>query len=89
MDSNCEVENRQVASYILELFGIKKGLFDEHITYISDRPFNDREYALDGHKLRDLGWSQRVDFDSGLATTVEWYRKNLPYWWQSIPDEQT
>ena len=86
MDSGWEVENIQVARRILELFGIKR--FDEHITYVADRPFNDHDYALDGHKLQDLGWSQYTDFDSGLATTVEWYKKNLPYWWDSIPDEQ-
>ena len=84
MDSTTEVQNRQIAAHILDLFGIEG--FDEHITYIRDRPFNDHDYALDGHKLRDLGWSQRVDFATGLNATVEWYKKNLPYWWHFLPD---
>lgn len=86
VDSAYEVQNRQVAAHILDLFGHKD--FDKHVSWIPDRPFNDHDYALDGQKLRDLGWTQRVDFSTGLATTVEWYKKNLTYWWDSFPDDQ-
>lgn len=48
-----------------------------------DRPFNDRRYAVDGTKLRKLGWKQRVTFEEGLATTVEWYGR-FSNWWGPI-----
>ena len=44
------------------------------ITNVADRPGHDRRYAIDCSKLqRELGWSPRESFESGMAKTVEWY----------------
>jgi dTDP-glucose 4,6-dehydratase len=44
------------------------------ITYVADRPGHDRRYAIDCSKLqRELGWSPRESFETGMAKTVEWY----------------
>lgn len=44
------------------------------ITFVTDRPGHDRRYAIDSSKLQnELGWRPQVDFDSGLARTVDWY----------------
>jgi dTDP-glucose 4,6-dehydratase len=44
------------------------------ITYVADRPGHDRRYAIDASKLkRELGWAPTVDFDTGMARTVDWY----------------
>ncbi len=40
---------------------------------------HDRRYAMDGSRLRALGWTNRVTIDEGLAATVAWYRDN-PAW---------
>lgn len=53
------------------------------IEYVRDRPFNDLRYAVDGSKLRKLGWEQKVSFEEGLAATVEWYGK-FSNWWGPI-----
>lgn len=53
------------------------------IEHTRDRPFNDRRYAVDGTKLRQLGWKQSVSFEEGLAMTVEWYRE-FSRWWGAI-----
>ena len=38
------------------------------ITFVTDRPGHDRRYAIDCSKLKaELGWTQTVDFDAGLA----------------------
>ncbi len=48
--------------------------YRELITYIKDRPGHDRRYAIDsGKMLRELGWTPRHDFDSGLEATLRWY----------------
>jgi len=44
---------------------------------VADRPGHDRRYALTSEKLeRETGWSPKMDFDRGLALTVNWYREN-------------
>jgi dTDP-glucose 4,6-dehydratase len=47
------------------------------ITFVTDRPGHDRRYAIDARKIeRDLGWSPRETFESGIRKTVEWYLAN-------------
>ena len=87
--SRYEVQNREVATYILDLFGHDPvSEFNEHVRWIPDRPFNDNDYCVDGNKLNSLGWKQRVDFQSGLAMTVEWYKKNGSLWWHHLPEQK-
>lgn len=54
------------------------------VKHTHDRPFNDHRYAVDGTKLRNLGWEQKTSFDKGLAITVEWYMKFGEHWWGDI-----
>lgn len=49
----------------------------ELVQYVTDRPGHDRRYAIDSSKLsRELGWQPSVDFEQGLALTIEWYLAN-------------
>ncbi|KAE8389602.1 dTDP-D-glucose 4,6-dehydratase [Aspergillus alliaceus] len=82
VDSRYEITNRKVAAMILELFGHDpvKG-FSNMVAWLPDRPFNDNDYAVDGSKLQALGWTQKINFDTGLAMTVDWYRKHMATWW--------
>jgi dTDP-glucose 4,6-dehydratase len=51
------------------------------IRFVADRPGHDRRYAIDCTKLKqELGWTQQVDFDTGLARTVDWYLANRAWW---------
>ena len=44
------------------------------ITHVADRPGHDRRYAIDCSKIqRELGWTPRHTFESGIARTVDWY----------------
>lgn len=44
------------------------------ITYVKDRPGHDKRYAIDATKLnKELGWLPSLQFEEGLAKTVEWY----------------
>ena len=74
-----ERENLDVMHRIVELTGADRSL----LRHVDDRPGHDRRYALDGSKLRSLGWFPRRDFETGLAETVEWYRDNRS-WWEPI-----
>ncbi|MBE7637998.1 dTDP-glucose 4,6-dehydratase [Sneathiella sp. P13V-1] len=50
------------------------------IKYVTDRPGHDARYAVDCSKIeKELGWSQTVTLEEGLAKTVDWYLDNLDW----------
>ena len=54
------------------------------ITFVTDRPGHDRRYAINASKIeRELGWTPRETFESGLARTINWYLDN-EWWWGPI-----
>jgi dTDP-glucose 4,6-dehydratase len=77
-----ELSDRDLAGIILRECGAG---WDRVVT-VEDPKGHDRRYALDDDKIRrDLGWRPRVEFSSGLAATVQWYRDN-PDWWRPLLD---
>jgi dTDP-glucose 4,6-dehydratase len=70
-----ELPNRDVIGRLLAAAGRDWTL----VRSVPDRPGHDRRYAMDGGKLRALGWQPRVPFDEGLPATVAWYRDH-PEW---------
>ena len=45
--------------------------YDEWITYIEDRPFNDKRYYISNDKVKQLGWEIHRDFDEGLMELLQ------------------
>ena len=44
------------------------------ITFVKDRPGHDRRYAMNTSKIeRELGWTPRESFESGIRKTIRWY----------------
>ena len=74
-----ERRNLELTRRILELTGRDETL----IRPVADRVGHDRRYAIDGAKLRALGWAPRMDWDEGIALTVQWYQEN-EWWWRKI-----
>ena len=65
--------NLEVVRRILKATGKPETL----ITRVEDRPGHDRRYALTNEKLtHQTGWKPLMDFDTGLAATIDWYRQN-------------
>ncbi|WP_346351634.1 dTDP-glucose 4,6-dehydratase [Oceanimonas sp. AH20CE76] len=47
------------------------------ITHVADRPGHDVRYAIDAAKIeRELGWTPKETFESGIRKTVQWYLAN-------------
>ena len=44
-----------------------------YITYVEDRCFNDLRYSVSNTKLVGLGWNEKIPFEDGLYSTIDWY----------------
>jgi dTDP-glucose 4,6-dehydratase len=54
-----------------------EGTSEKLITFVKDRAGHDLRYAIDSSKLQnELGWKPSLQFEEGLAKTVDWYLKN-------------
>lgn len=87
---NSERTNMQVVEAICDIVDERRpdgrSSRRELIEHVADRPGHDRRYAIDCSKLMDeLGWRQTVDFEAGLARTVDWYLEN-PGWIARVRD---
>ncbi len=71
-----ERSNLEVTRAILSRLGKPESL----VQRVADRKGHDFRYALEWGKMRALGWEPQVDFDAGLRSTVEWYRRNEAWW---------
>lgn len=73
---NRSLPNLEVVHKVLALTGKPESL----IQYVTDRPGHDRRYALSSEKLTgETGWQPQMDFETGLAKTIDWYRKNASW----------
>jgi len=84
VDSSDEISNRDLAYKLLEIFQVPEEQRRSQIVFTQDRPFNDKRYAVDGTKLRKLGWEQQTTFAEGLRTTVDWYQQFGRAWWGDV-----
>ncbi|MGH6717919.1 MAG: dTDP-glucose 4,6-dehydratase [Alphaproteobacteria bacterium] len=79
---DAERQNIEVVKVICALLDERRPRDDgarreTQITYVKDRPGHDRRYAIDASKLkRELGWAPTVNFEEGIARTVDWYLDN-------------
>lgn len=72
-----ELPNIKVLKKILKILNKPESL----LKTVKDRPGHDRRYALDSSKARkELGWTNKYDFDTGLKLTVNWFQKNVDWW---------
>lgn len=69
-DDQHEYTVTQVAHILIEkITGTKE--HDNWISYIEDRPFNDKRYYISNQKVKDLGWKIETEFDKGLDDLIE------------------
>jgi dTDP-glucose 4,6-dehydratase len=75
-----ELANRDLTALLLDECGASW----DRVVNVTDRKGHDRRYALDDDKIRrELGWRPRIEFATGLADTVRWYREH-PDWWRPL-----
>jgi dTDP-glucose 4,6-dehydratase len=51
------------------------------ISFVTDRPGHDHRYAMNAAVARrELGWTPRETFETGLRKTVQWYLARRDWW---------
>ena len=68
-----EIDNLQLAQFISKTQN--KELIYEMVDFHSQRPGHDLRYALDGDKMKQMGWTPKPVYDR-LKETVEWTLNN-------------
>ena len=53
---------------------------ETHVRHVTDRLGHDRRYAVNAERMHALGWKPRVGLNEGIATTIDWYRRNESWW---------
>jgi dTDP-glucose 4,6-dehydratase len=57
--------------------GRPEGESEKLITYVTDRAGHDLRYAIDANKImKELGWEPSLQFEEGIAKTIDWYLDN-------------
>ncbi|MFH1412738.1 MAG: dTDP-glucose 4,6-dehydratase [bacterium] len=80
LGGNNELSNIEITRKILQIMGYG----EEMIENVADRLGHDLRYAINIGKIKEeLGWQPMVDFEQGLAQTVDWY-KNNQQWWEKL-----
>ena len=52
--------------------------FEKAVEIVNERPGKDAAYLLDSSKARNtLGWTDRINLETGIAQTIAWVRDNL------------
>ena len=69
-DDHHEYTVTQVAHILINKI-TKTNDYNKWISYIEDRPFNDKRYYISNQKVKDLGWSIETNFDKGLDNLIE------------------
>lgn len=72
-----EIDNLTLAKMVADILG--KELKYELVDFHKGRPGHDRRYALDGTKLKELGWQAPMEFEPSLKKSIEWTLNN-PQW---------
>jgi dTDP-glucose 4,6-dehydratase len=65
-----EVNNLELAQFISRVVG--KPLKYEMVDFHSSRPGHDLRYALDGTKMKKMGWRLPLTFEDSLEKTIKW-----------------
>ena len=66
----------EVVKRIIKLIHGNDENVEDYITFVKDREFNDSRYYISHNKMSQLGWKQKIDFETGLQKTFEWYIDN-------------
>ena len=81
--SNLELV-KKICSILNNLHPSNNTKYENLISFTEDRPGHDKRYAINSENAKlNMNWSSKIDIDTGLQKTVQWYLNNKN-WWTSI-----
>jgi dTDP-glucose 4,6-dehydratase len=69
-DENDEYSVMQIARMLIAKIHDNVPNVSDWITFVEDRPFNDKRYYISNEKVKGLGWKIRMDFDTGITALI-------------------
>lgn len=78
-----EKTNLEITRMILQILGMG----EEMIEYVEHRLGHDFRYAINGDKLKKMGWERKQSLLEDLPKVVEWYKKN-EWWWKPLKEDR-
>jgi len=78
ISGGCELQNIELAKYVLDYFGMDKTLI-EMVDTRSIRPFHDLRYHIESSTLEALKWMPKTSLEAGMRKTIDWFKQNQ--WW--------
>ena len=80
--SGMNLKNIDIAKKLLKIAKNKslENINKAKIKFVKDRPGHDFRYALNNKKiLKKLGWKTKIQLNSGLSKTFDWYLNNKTF----------
>jgi len=77
-----EIDNLTLAKFIADVVG--KPLNYEMVDFHGSRPGHDLRYALDGSKLKSMGFSYPKTLEQSLTKTIKWYLEEKNKKWLNL-----
>ncbi|MDP3758129.1 MAG: dTDP-glucose 4,6-dehydratase [Candidatus Daviesbacteria bacterium] len=74
-----ERTNLEITRMLLKILGLDESM----IEFVEHRLGHDFRYAINGEKLRSLGWERKYSLERDLPKVVEWYKTN-EWWWKPL-----
>lgn len=69
--SSYEISIDELANLLKEIIG-----YEGEIRFDSSKPDGNPQKLLDSSKIKNLGWKPKIDLNSGLHSTYDWFKKN-------------
>ena len=76
-----EKTNIEISKKLLEILGFG----EEMIEFVEHRLGHDFRYAINGQKLKNLGWVRKHSLEEDLPQVVDWYKEN-EWWWKPLKE---
>lgn len=76
-----ERTNMQITKMLLQILGLDESM----VEFVEHRLGHDFRYAINGGKLKNLGWERKHNLEKDLAEVVKWYKEN-EWWWKPLKE---